>query len=362
MMCVVRRATFFICIVGALGGVPSSSARAERSVVVGTTGVDDDHTTLWRVPVDTASSPPTTLGAITHRAGYAPVGVVMNDDLVALVVETGSTRDASLVLYELASQQQRLIVDEVVPRQPPVRAGQTVQLTRHYPQGSEHPAKGTDGEVFEIVDVDVLTGQLQVHSTMPAGWLTPVRAADGPSGRALRLIGDAFDVVDVDHPTVAIAHLGAGVFRQPVMVGAHLVVERGDPKAPHRASLVRWRDNTTLLTGLAGFHALPLTDTALLAGNGRKDGGLVRVDVDTGKQQPIAGARAGVAAPLLVHDDVAVVWIDRGQALPGELWSMPLTTDAPRARRLLPATPRTAVTVYGVIDAGHHTPTTGGAP
>ena len=62
----------------------------------------------------------------------------------------------------------------------------------------------------------------------------------------------------------------------------------------------------------------------------------------------VPGARAGVARPQLVLDDgddvVVVAWLDRGASLPGELWRV-----GGKARALLPPTPRTAVTVLGLL-------------
>jgi hypothetical protein len=334
------------------------------SVVVGVTPIDATTTTLLAVDLDTAAS--RLLAEVQHRAGHAPVGVVVDPATVVLVVEVGNGGDALVVKKDLATGSESPLVDEAVPGQAPLPwsrpdGGRELLVVRL--RGEE-----VRGGTFEVVGVDVDRGQSQVRASGQRLWVTPFRGpADGLAPSYLVVdgapgfqgpvsvagaargeqTGDGHAHLDVviDGIFVTRSRLGPGAFRSPTRLGARVFIEQS--ASPTVSRLVEVGTGKVLVEGRPGLSPVVSAGGVLAVSSSKKDGSVL-VGRGDGAWRAIPGARAGVARPQLVVDDgddvVVVAWLDRGASLPGELWRV-----GDKGRALLPPTPRTAVTVFGVL-------------
>ena len=292
----------------------------------------------------------TPICTVNHRRGFVPEGVVVDDHRVVFAVAADSGRDADVVVLDLLTCGLRTLTDEAIPLQAPVviddHGKKVVVVVKQIDPQRE-------GARFEIVAVDVDDAKsAKVLTARDALWITPVRGAKS-LGELRFLVGDGdgeFHVDKIDNGDLAIdVAVGKGVFHSPVLVSNALLIEKQSDKEPKKAVLID-KGGNVVAGGLAGLS--PVVDGAHLAyGNGKKDGGVVKDGVAR------RGSRAGIARPQLLAGDDVVFWLDRGAALPGELWlsQAPVTTTqkpdkkVKRAVQLLPATKGKAVKVYGVI-------------
>jgi hypothetical protein len=355
------------------------------AVIVGVAGVNDRATNLYVLTVRNRETRREDAGVVAHQPGMVPAGVVVDDHRLLLSVQDGSTRDARIVVHD-AGGTQRSVLDEAIPGQAPLvamRDGHTFAWVVR--ELDPTPA----GSTFDIVriDFDDPAAHREVVASRRALWVTPVRGSllppCGPLGALheecapLRMLvkDDAgsgvdgaahIDVIDAGafQPSLALPRVPA---RSPVAAGGRVWLEVNDVLAGRGRAALRVFAPTkpqdpgvVVVRGLAGLSPVARGNT-LAVGTGRKDGtvkvGSVGVDdevvVDGGGlaaallERPIG--RAGVARPQAVTSagDV-VVWLDRGAALPGELWWVPAPPTAPTL--LLAPPPRTALVVYGVVD------------
>jgi hypothetical protein len=337
------------------------------TAIVGVTGINDDVTVLYAVDVDVtavdAKRAPTLkrLGEVQHRAGFAPLGVVVDGHHLALVLAQNDHAQGLLVDFNLKTGKERDLLDEVMVQQRPQlrRDAGVAHLT--VVRGREH---GAAGGSFDVVDVaiDHAHGgviQTQIRASAQRLWITP---AAGDAGAVLVINGgDGYRGDGADDGDAAIAvvddgvlkdvvALGAGAFRTPVFFGGRHLIERSDVPGK-RASLVDgtghvWRSG---IPGLSPVIASGSAGTGLLAtSSGRKNGEVV-VWRD-GSNATLSSGRPGVARPHAVVDSAAgpvvVAWLDRGAQLPGEL----LAISKAGGQRLLPPKAHQAVTVYGFLD------------
>ena len=336
-------------------------------IAVGVTGIDSAETRLLLIDttVDVATTP-LERGTVVHRAGHAPVGGIVDDGQLALVVQAGSHDDGLLVLRDLQTGREHALLDGVMTTHAPLvrrRADRSPEIIA-VRRGSE----GIAGTSFDIVAVDVSSSTGQVLASAPRLWLTPVRGAaldvaflvidGGPGFQASgnttgNTTGntDGHAHVDVVKDGVLARRwtLGPGTFRSPVCTASRCVVE--SERAGHAVLLDD--QGHVVLTGRPGLQPVA-SATTLAVSSSHKDGSVV-VAVGDGPFTRWTSGRAGVARPLALvetagdsagaGDSVIVAWIDRGPMEPGELWAIA----AKGAKRLLPGAERTAVTVYGVL-------------
>lgn len=375
-----------------------AAAVATNSIVVGVGDVDGARTTIATVSLAAVALPgPRADGDVTavrdpqelapasdrpgvravcsveHGRGFVPAGVLIDDHRLALTVARASARDGSLVVVDLRTCAQRELLDAVVVGQAPlVVDGRLVVVRQIEP--------GVAGALFDVVAVDPQSDSVEVLASREALWVTAARGGRtldevrflvGEGGAAGANDGvfhvDALGVASgvaggvASGGLVVDVELGRGVFRSPVVLaGGGWLVEVDDGSSPAvgravgRAGL-RDRTGKVLVRGLAGLSPVVAAagGASWAAGSGRKDGSVVVDGVER------ASGRAGVARPLLLHDDVVIAQLDRGAALPIELWAIPppasKASSAPSSldqpRRLLPPRPRTAVVVYGATAA-----------
>jgi|GEM_PF-1159409 len=343
-------------------------ASLAREVVVAVTPIDAGTTTLLAVDLD-IDAVPRPLGTVAHRVGHAPVGAVLDAATVALVVEVGNSGDALVLKKDLATGAETALVDEAVPGQAPVLwsrpdAGGELLVVRL--RGEE-----VRGGLFEVVGVDVTSGQSQVRASGQRLWVTPFRGPaeglapgyliidgapgfQGPVSVAEAMnggrTGDGHAHVDVviDGIFVTRTRLGPGAFRSPTRLAERLLVEQSSSTSSSVvARLIEVGTGKVLIEGRPGLSPAVSPAGVLAVSSSKKDGSVL-VGRGDGAWRMVPGARAGVARPQLVVDDgddvVVVAWLDRGASLPGELWRV-----GDKARVLLPPTPRTAVTVLGLV-------------
>ncbi len=346
----------------------ASASSLASSVVVGVTGIDDDHTVIAAIEIDGDLDDVGDGGAVdvkanvAHRRGYAPTGVVVGADVVALVLAQDDRAQGLLVALDLKTGVERDLLDEVMIEQRPALRWLGGAPHLSVVRGREH---GAAGGSFDMVDVDVVARQTQIVASADRLWITPVAGGDdaavmvidgGEGHRGAGNVDGAFhiDVVDGDGGLSPVVALGVGAFRSPVSFGGRWLVERSD-RPGKRASIV---DDTgkVWVQGLPGLSpalstALPTsTVPALLAtSSGRKSGGVIVWSSD-GAATAISSGRPGIARPLAVTTTskgvVVVAWIDRGVSMPGELWAI----SPDRSVRRRQPQPQTAVSVYGVVD------------
>ena len=328
-------------------------------IAVGVTGIDSPETRLLLIDttVDVATTP-LERGTVVHRAGHAPVGVVVDDSQLALVVQAGSQDDGLLMLRDLQTGHEHALLDGVMATHAPLvrqRADRSPEIiaVRRGPEGIA-------GASFDVVAVDVGSSTGQVLASAPRLWLTPVRGAaldiaflvidGGPGFQATgSSSSDGHAHVDVVKDGVLAPRwtLGPGTFRSPVCTASRCVVE--SERDGHAVLLDD--QGHVVLTGRPGLQPVA-SSTTLAVSSSHKDGSIV-VAVGHAAFTRWASGRSGVARPLALVDSagetagetVVVAWIDRGPQQPGELWAIA----AKGAKRLLPGAERTAVTVYGVL-------------
>jgi hypothetical protein len=344
---------------------PSSLA---RELVVAVTPIDGATTQLLAVELDVDVAP-RALGTVAHRRGHAPVGVVIDAATIALVVEVGNAGDALVVKKDTETGTEAPLVDEAVPGQAPVLwsrpdGGRELLVVR---LRDEEVRGGT----FEVVGVDVQSGQSQVRASGQRLWVTPFRGSDAglapdylvvdgapgfqgavSSTEAMRggRTGDGHAHVDavVDGIFLTRTRLGPGAFRSPTRFAERLLVEQSSSLWTR---LVEIGTGKVLIEGRPGLSPVVSAGGVLAVSSSKKDGSVL-VGRGDGAWRVVPGSRAGVARPQLVVDDgddhgddgIVVAWLDRGASLPGELWRV-----GTKARVLLPPTPRTAVTVLGLL-------------
>jgi hypothetical protein len=339
-------------------------------VVVGTTGLEDAHTSVATIVVVDGRARRAEIGSVSHRAGYAPVGAIADRRQLVLSVQEGSPNDARVVVLDAAGRS-RTLVDHAVPGQTPLTgllAGRPVAVVVRELDAT--PA----GATFDVVrfvlrhddDPAATDDEREILASRHALWVTPVRGSLTP----LRMLvkdgvkdgaKDGAAHIDVVgdggwHTLLALPPVPS---RRPVVVGDELWIEQDEsPERRGRATVRAFvfgdahaRDDV-LVRGLAGLS--PVVHGGVVAtGTGRKDGTLL-VGTGAERKRPILVerriGRAGVARPQAVSaSGEVVVWLDRGAAHPGELWWVPASTSAAPVLLLAPA-PRTAVSVYGVVD------------
>lgn len=348
-------------------------------IAVAVTPIDGAPTSLLAVDLETAATRP--LGEVQHRAGHAPVGVVVDDNTIVLVVEVGNFGDGLVVKKDLRTGGETSLLDEAVPGQAPLvwsRPDGGRELLAVRLRGEE-----VRGGTFEVVGVDLDSGQSQVRASGQRLWVTPFRGpaaglaptylvVDGAAGfqGPVSVTGAArgeqtadghahVDVV-IDGIFVTRTRLGPGAFRAPTRVGERLCVEQSTSLSgavsPGSAHLVEVGTGKVLVDGRAGLSPVVSAGGVLAVSSSKKDGSVL-VGRGDGAWRAIPGGRAGVARPQLVVDDgddvVVVAWLDRGASLPGELWRV-----GDKGRALLTPTPRTAVTVLGLLPSAASTPPT----
>jgi hypothetical protein len=334
--------------------------RGTGTIVVGVTGIDSPETRLLLVDTTpgTTATGPIEGGTVLHLAGHAPMGVVVDDQHVALVVRAGSRDDGLLLLRDLGTGIEQPLLDGVMATHAP--------LVRHRPdQATEivavrHSPEEIGGATFDVVAVDVKSGTGQVLASAPRLWLTPVQGAsddvaflviDGAPGfqpkGARNSDGHAHVDVVKDGILTLRWTLGPGTFRSPVCTASRCVVEQ--ERDGH--AVLTDEQGKTLLKGRPGLQPVA-TATTLAVSSSHKDGSVLVAVGDAPFARWTSG-RAGVARPLALVESagdttgetVVVAWLDRGPMEPGELWAIAKGG----ARLLLPPTARTAVTVYGVL-------------
>jgi len=346
-----------------------------HAVLVGTASIDDTTTTLQVLTVQDGVARRAEAGVVAHQRGVVPVGAVVDDHRVVLSVQDGSARDARVVVHD-AGGAQRTLLHEAAPGQAPLVAvvdGRAVAFVVR--ELDPTPA----GSTFDVVrvELDDPAAEREVVASRRALWVTPVRGAVEP----LRLLvnpdagsgvdGAAhIDVVDAGglQPSLALPRVPV---RSPVAVGGRLWLEVDDALAARGRAALRvfaptqpHEQGAVVVRGLAGLSPVARGDT-LAVGTGRKDGTVLvgRVEDVDERRRPARGllerrtGRAGVARPqgVTAAGDV-VVWLDRGVALPGELWWVPAPPSPPTL--LVAPPPRTAVVVYGVVAAPPAAPAT----
>lgn len=306
--------------------VLTSTARAS-DVVVGVASVEGRSTRLLAIDLHTAKHD--VLGELQHVAGATPTGtllrngqlaVVMPDDGRLLLVDTATARVVETRALDLARNQR------------PQHDSKHIVAVR---QQAGHP-----------VVVDVTTGAQVFSVDVP--WLSVVA---GSTSVFLTSGTGTSERLDWRAGTITRRVLGAGAFRNAaVRSDGSLLVDVQQPNSP-RAQLVQIPADGSIDTakviaeGLPGFSPVVLGVRAAAA-SGRKDGSIV-VDDGTGFVR-WPGARAGIARPQAIADDGAVVaLVDRGAALPAELW---LLTKNNGTLLLAPAA-GDVVTVYGIAPA-----------
>lgn len=374
------------CVLAALLflGAPAEAAH----VVVGVTPVDASSTALVAIDLDQKDAPPMSFGDVAHRQGHAPVGVIIDDDSVALVVEVGNKSDGLLVRRVLGTGVETSLLDEVVPTHAP--------LVWSRPDGGTELVavrlrdESARGGTFDVVGVDLKSGTSAVRASGQRLWVTPVHGhapglapaflvVDGGPGfqgpvsvaGATRgeKTGDGHAHLDIviDGTLVTRHRLGPGSFRSPVRQGELILVEHA--VEPGRTARLVDARGVEHLRGRPGLSPRVSPSGRVLAASSSKKDGTVLVRTGTGEWQTLSSGRAGVARPLHVVEggveggkdgDVVVViaWLDRGVSLPGELWAI----RSSGGQLLLPPAPRTAVTVYGTVTSLPPTTTTPTTP
>lgn len=319
----------------------SSAANAARLAVVGVADVDGDTTRIVAIDLDDAAQPLHDVGVLTHAAGDTPTGVLVDDRRLAYVLPD----DGTLILRDLRDGSDRALFSGAQKNQRPLVVGGHVYAVRA--DGAEHFA------VVRAALETPSTAPFDVVGRLRAGWLAPVAGSDG----VVRLLAfdeggkhDGFRLLLLDGDRLRSDHwLGVGTFRRAVARADHtILIEREnvvDGRARSTLLALTHAGEKAITTGLPGLSPV-VVDKVAAAASGDKDGSIV-VDVGDGSgfgRWP--GARVGVARPQALTSDgaVVVVVVDRGQALPAELWA--LTKQGGRA--LLPAKPRQVVTVYGI--------------
>lgn len=304
------------------------------SVVVGISSVAGTRTELVALLPDGHRRP---LGEETHRSGFLPRGQLDGDTLV-LAVRAPGHDDADVVTRKLPEGNRRMVARGAHFLLGPVVHGDDVLFLRAF----EKPGAST----FDLVRAR--RGAEEVLASGPAAWMQPVR---GSHDRFLRIGLDGGTAL-VDDNLHMVLPIGASPLRSPALVHGSLVVEHG--LADERAEVIHVPSGAVLARGLRGMDPLALPDGSgrLVMGAGGKRAALVVARLDNQKlADPVtlAADRAGVASPLAaaVVDGapVVVAWLDRGRALPGELWLFTMRG----ARALLPPTTGLAVEVYGVV-------------
>ncbi len=307
---------------------PIASLRA-GDVVYGTSTIDGTQTEVWAV---SCTGERRVLATLAHRHGVMPHGIVHDGALLNTVQ----------LLDDQGAYVQSTPLD--------ARAA-TTALGRHA-IASQAPTLSVSGSVlyvqqqaegrFAIAQADRSTPLVQ---DIAAAWLTPVRG----SASMFLLVGDhgaASQIVEVrDHRLLTRFTLPktAGVYRSPARLGTSFVIERTHSG---RSVLVDARNNVALLDGLPGLSPATCDDKHVAVGGGGKMATVVVLAAD-GATRTLTLGRAGIASPracsVVDGETIAVVWVDRGAALAGELWRVSDTGNA------LLASQAAAYEVYGVV-------------
>jgi hypothetical protein len=304
------------------------------SVVLGVSTIEGTETEILVV---TPRGEREVLGTLTHARGHIPKGILAGDRVLTVARVPD---DAGGVLEEtlLSTGARRVLLTNVLATQAPsLDDTQRVLAVR---QDAER--------TFSIVRAD----DAKTLARVTASWLTPARGSPG-----------AFLVIDGARTRLSILAergledtvvLGEGPVRSAVLTRAGFAIERA--RAGGRADLVmagrsQAAKHDVVRAGLAGMDPLPCGED-IVVGSGEKHATLLllrRVGDTHVKRARLTADRAGVATPracaMVDGAVVAVAWLDRGAALPGELWRF---TPAGASALLAPQT-GAAVEVYGVI-------------
>lgn len=337
------------------------------TVVVGEGDIDGRATGIVALlPDGTRRS----LGVEVHRPGRLPPGVLdpVDGRTLALTVLTERGEGAQVVILDVVTGGRRVVGDGAIALQAPVLLEDAVLFVRadERPERSTFdvlrvPRAGADPGAAPGADPE---GAAEVVASTTGAWLTPVA---GAPGRFLHLdeAGQHRIVTLAAARLEPIVALGRGRLRAPVLVGQRVFFERVGDKGSEIVEATVPGGRRVLARGLPGMDpllvpvaAVPGTSATstpvVVHGTGEKRAGLqvLRLD-ETGrldKEDRLDGGRAGVATPRAAAragDAVlVVVWLDRGRALPGELW---LWSTAAAPRRLLAPRPGLVVEVYGVV-------------
>lgn len=327
------------------------SALPAGSVVLGVSTIDGTATEITALLPDGGQR---LLAEEAHDRGIVPKGTLTRDGRLVLAVQPRGAEGASVVVLDLASGARRVEGQRAIASQAPLvvedAGGEAVVFVRAH----ETPARST----FDVVRAR--GGQAEVIASTDAAWLAPVATSSVPADRFLRIEpSGAASVVHVDKDAlVKDIDVGKGPVRLPLLVpssegGGRVLVERVLPDA---SEVVDATTGAVVARGLGELRPLALGDGRVVVGAGTKRAGVRVLRLDARgrvqKDELLPSERAGVATPLaaaLVDGrPVVVAWLNRGQALPGELW---LFTSG-SARALLPARAGVAVEVYGVVTSG----------
>jgi hypothetical protein len=326
-----------------LAALAAAAPLPAGAVVLGLSSIEGTSTALVALLPDGTRL---TLGEESHRAGFAPRGALAQDGsprLVLAVVPEGAAA-ADVVVLELLEPAARALWGRgAVPLQPPFLLNDDAIFVR----AAESPA----GSTFDVVRAR--RGEEEVLTSTTGSWLTPVRGAAG----LYLLIDERGDASLVDTDLRRVAAIGKERVRSPAVIGGQrggarggaLIVER---RAGARAEVIDVLSGDVLAAGLPGMDPMALGDR-LFFGAGEKRAAIRVLRAGRGQklveEAPLSSERAGVASPraaaLVKGAPHIVAWLDRGQALPGELWLF-----SPQgARALLTPAPGEVVEVYGVI-------------
>ncbi|MBI1948198.1 MAG: hypothetical protein HYS27_21085 [Deltaproteobacteria bacterium] len=301
------------------------------TVVFGLSSVDGTTTELTALA---PSGERELLAVVEHARGRLPKGLLLADRLVLV---TAVADDARGVLEEVRLHDGArhllgggVLADHALAAVPPSvdRAGAVLFVRQPAPERFE-VVRAADGAVLARAD---------------AAWLQPARGRPG----AFLLVerGGGARLVELSTAGLhTVEALGKGTLRSPAVMGKLLVVELAMAKG--RARVLELPSRRVLREGLAGMDPLLLDDATVAFGAGTKAAAVI---VDDGRApRTLSAPQAGVAHPLagaMVGGRAHVVaWLDRGSALPGELWRF---SDDGAVRLLEPAV-GVAVEVYGVV-------------
>lgn len=296
------------------------------TVVVGVSTIDGTATEL------TALSPSgerELVGVVEHARGRLPRGLLLDHRLLLV---TAVDDGAAAVLEELSLDDgsRRVLADRARAAVPPTvdRTG-AVLFVRQPAEGRFELVRARDGALLARVD---------------AAWVQPLRGGGG-AVLVVERAGGARVAEPAGGTLVTLAELGKVTARSPAVVAGRVLVEIA--LADGRARVLDATRGRVLRDGLAGMDPLALDGRTVSYGAGTKAAAIV---VDDGRApRTLSAPRAGVAHPLagaVVNGRAQVVaWLDRGAALPGELWRF--SDDG--AERLLEPAVGVALEVYGVV-------------
>jgi hypothetical protein len=317
-----------------------------------------------------------------HAAGIVPKGTLSQGGnawttILALAVQRDGAEGASVVLRDanarrlvvgqraIASQAPRILSSMDANQAAPMR------LSATWVRAAEQPARSTFDVVHTLLE-DVPAAPLreplvteEVVASIEGAWLSPIEERDDRSAwrfvhitakgahRVVRLDGLDDATLDVER------ELGKGPMRLPALIAPFALVER--PLGKGRARLVALEGaapsrERILREGIAGMDPLA-AGGVVVAGAGTKRAAVVvfepKVSARGGpvvwNEREIHFGRAGVATPLaassVLGETVVVARLDRGRALPQELWLV----DKNGARALATSG---VFEVYGIVTIG----------